>query len=256
MSSDDSCWLSRTVLDGRISGDEMEVRPERWLPACHGDAGVLAVERSGVERSHQRAPLVGSNRRTIQPIDSIQRAARHADRPFSLRAVGDRECRDLARGVVSSDYGITGALPTIVSLGIRRRPPQVHRGPPLFRVHEDRVQLHEVANGALAAPRDPKHNSRFPVIDRQVEAARIEPQPRDGICRPALQLAQTPAIAQDGVARLLVLPAAFGPDSSGLRPPQDLREAGFPARPKVQHPSAGRVPVARVWKLDVDVILI
>ena len=167
--------------------------------AAHRDAGVLAVARCLVEGSRQRAPLLGPDWRTIQPIDPIQGTGHRPERPFPFRAVGNREARDVAGGVVPSQNGVTVPLPAIVSLGVPRGPTAARSGPPLGRVDGDRVQFDEVAHRAGSAAGNSENDGRMPIGVGETEAASVELQPGDRVGRTTLTLAQRRAVVQDGV---------------------------------------------------------
>lgn len=233
----------------------MEVR-DRRDGSRGGDARVLSVHRRRVEGASERSTLVTANRRTIQPIDSIQWPAGRAQRPFAFRAVGDREGRDLAGGIVSRDNGITAALPAIVSLGIRRRPAHTHRRPPTGRIDRDRIELDEVADRSRPSTRDPEHDGRTPVGGAQTEASWIELESGDGVSRTPLSPVQGRPFAQNGIPCCLVGPAPFGAHASSVRQTCDISQPRFLARAQIEHAAAGRVPRTRALDIDIDVIFI
>ena len=255
MSSDVSCWLSWTVLDGRMTGDEMEVRDGR-AGTGDGNACVLAVHRCRIERSGQRSSLVGPDGRTIEPFDSVQWSMRRADRPFAAGGVGNRERGDVARRVVPGDHRVARALPSVVPLGIRGRPRRLDGGPPGCRVQVDRVERQDVARRTRPPAGDAENDGGTAVVVGQAVTARIELQPGDGLDRPPLARAQRGAVAEHGIPRRFVGPPPRGSHASGLPRSDDLRERGFLAGAQVQHTASGRVPGPRPGDVDVDVVFI
>ena len=234
----------------------MKVRTWRRGSTGRGDSRVGAVQRRGVERSRQRPSLIGADWRTIEPVDSVQRAVCRAERPFALGTVGDREGRDFAGRVVPGEHHVALALPTLVSLCIAGRSPRSDLGPPRRRVEGHGIQHDQVAGGSLAAAGNSEHHCWCAVDVGQREALRVELEASDGVGRPPLARPQRRTLAEHRIARRVVLPAARRQHSGCLRRPDHLRQMGFPARSEVEHASPCRVPRVRARNVDVDVILI
>src|SRR5215467_6661270 len=111
MSSDVSCWLSRTALEGRMTrgevdemvcdrpgSDRSEVQPHaRARRVRRGDAGGAIVRRSLAERTRQCAPRLLADHRMIEPVDTVQRRQHRAHRPLAPRRVRDRDAGDHTR---------------------------------------------------------------------------------------------------------------------------------------------------------------
>ena len=234
----------------------MKVRTGRRGSSGRGDSRVGAVQRRGVERSHQRPSLIGADWRTIEPVDSVQRSVCGAERPFALGTVGDRERRELAGRIVPGEHHVAFALPPLVPLCIAGRSSRPDLGPPRRRVDGHGIELDQVARGALAAARNSEHDCRCAIDIGQREALRVELEASDGVGRPPLARPQRRTLAEHRIARRFVLAAARGQHSGCLRRPNHLRQPGFPTRSEVEHASPRRMPRPRARNIDVDVILI
>ena len=234
----------------------MEVRTWRRRSTGRRDPRIGAVQRRGIERSHQRPSLIGSDWRTIQPVDSVQWSVGRAERPLALGTVGDREGRELAGRIVPGKHRVAVALPPIVSLCITDRAAQPDLRPPRRRVDGDGIQFDQAARRALSAARNSEHDSRCAIGVGEREALRVEPEVSDGVGRPPLSRSERRTLAEHRIARRFVLAAARGEHSCRLRGPNHLRQRGFPARSEVEHAAAGRVPRSRTRNVHVDVVLI
>ena len=233
----------------------MKVRRGRG-PARAGDASILSVQRCSVEGPRERSPLVGADGRTIEPIDSIQRPARHAERPLSLGAVGDRERRHLTRSIVPRHDGVAGTLPAIVPLRIGHGPTGTHVGPPGGGVDRHGIQLDQVACRTGAATRNSEHDRGMAVVVLETEAARIESEAGDRVRRATLPGPQRRPVPQDRVTRFLVSAISLGRDAGGFGRAEKIGEGGFTPGAQVEHTAAGGVPRLRAGNVDVYVILI
>ena len=178
----------------------MKVRTGKRGSAGRGDSRVGAVQRRGVERSHQRPPLIGADWRTIEPVDSVQRSVRRAERPFAFGAVGDREGRDLAGRIVPGQHHVALALPALVPLCIAGGASRPDLGPPGRRVDGHGIQLDQVARRTLAAARNSEHDCRCAVDVGQREAFRVELEASDRVGRPPLARPQRRTLVEHRIA--------------------------------------------------------
>src|SRR6185369_17088557 len=177
MSSDVSCWLSRTVLEagGMCAGEKEICKPEfgasvrradarnHWWVAARrplGDARAFVIQRGSIERLCEIATFGGADRRTIEPIDPVQRRGDRRERPLAMRRIRERDCRELSRAVVPCDHSIAGMAPSVRAVGVGRRAAVANLGPPRHGWSRDWVELDPVAGPAFATPRNGERDGR------------------------------------------------------------------------------------------------
>jgi hypothetical protein len=153
-----------------MSGDEVKERTHR------GDACRMIVRRGLTERSRQRAPLAIVDRRTIEPVDAMQRRRHLRQRPFALCRIGDRDVRDLTRRVVAREHGVGRGGPSIAPAVVLRRKAGCHRAPPRGGVAAHRVELDGIAHRTFAVSRNAELHRRSAVEIGEIEAALVELQ--------------------------------------------------------------------------------
>src|ERR1041384_8435862 len=112
MSSEVSCWLSRTGLTGRIGNGAHDVSGRE-----RRDAGGLIVGGRGVERAHEIEAIGLGNRRVVEPRDVANGTEQRRHGPFASRGIHQQNACGFADRVVSREDRVGAVVPAVVAVG-------------------------------------------------------------------------------------------------------------------------------------------
>lgn len=249
MSSDVSCWLSRTGLMGRIDDGVDDGRRR-----TRGNARRLIVGRGRREGPQEARSFRRGNRRIVEPGQLANRTEDRRDRPLATR-IGKRDACRFVERVVTGDDAIVPLVPAVVAGTIRRCAGRRKARPPPHRIDSNGIELDAVAGRPLSAPRDVEGHAGFPVDLRKLEAAFVEMElsQRLGAARRARRAGRT--FVQDGIAGELVPMAAAVDQRFADAAAEEVADRRRRTRPQIEHAAPCRMPRRRSGDVDIDVIL-
>ena len=221
-----------------------------------GDAGAFVIQRGGIERLCQLATLGGADRRTVEPIDTVQRRGDRRKRPLAMRRIRERNCRELSRAVVPCDHSIAGMAPSVRAVGVGRRTAVANLGPPRRAWSGDRVEVDPVADPAFATPRNGERDGGTAIHVGEAKAPVVELRAGDrgGGAAPvvghsSLGPGQRIPNEAEGISTL-------AGDSGRRRIAKDIAHPLAVSGTEVDHTPPGRMPGRGTRKVDVDVVFI
>jgi hypothetical protein len=224
-----------------------------------GNPSAFVVQRGGIERLGQLTPLGGADRRTIQPVDAMQRRRDRSERPLAIRGVGKRHRRDLARAIVPRDDGISRMGPPVGAVRVGRRPAVATVRPPPWAgtgASIDGLELDPVSGPALTAARDEKGHGRTAVEIGKAEASVVELGTGDGHGGTATRLVQPSFGADERIANERESAPALARDSRRRRVVEEIAKALARARTEIDDAAPRRVPRTVTREVHVDVVFI
>lgn len=225
------------------------------LAAGQRDVRRFTVHRCGIERTDERLTVVRADRRTIEPVHSMQRGADGCQRPLPVGGVGDRKMRDSASRVVAGDDPVARRVPVVVAHRIGRGPGGHRLGRPVG-AHGHGLQLQAVSLHAFAAPRNLERDGGVAFEGGDREAVIVETLARKGLRGPALIGGQRRRGVRDRIEKGLVRPSSLLDHAVAIARPEEVADRCRFAGTEVDHAPPCGAPGLSAACADVDSIFI
>ena len=236
-----------------------EVKDRRYR--CRGvganrDAGALAVRSRLVERALELLARALAHRGLVEPIDALERRSHGRERPFTIRRIGDRDARDVARRIITRDDVVVAVVPAIVIRRIGARQEWQNVLPPRCRIDREGLELDHVSRRARPVPGNAERDGRIAVDVVDAEASLIELEMRERLGGSAISRGHRGARSLDGVARGQICGTSACNELARFRSAEDVGERHGLAGSQVDHSATCRMPRRVPGNRHVDVILV